>query len=42
MLSGPRERAVLWITHGDIGLDLADHVVDLGSHPSLAGRGRVG
>ena len=40
MLTGPRERAVLWITHGSVGLELADHVVDLGSQPSLAGRGR--
>lgn len=30
ILSGPRSRAVLWITHADPGLDLADHVVDLG------------
>ncbi|CAN5122461.1 thiol reductant ABC exporter subunit CydD [soil metagenome] len=29
LLTGPRERSVLWITHGDVGLDLVDRVVDL-------------
>jgi len=30
ILSGPRLRSVLWITHADPGLDLADRVVGLG------------
>jgi len=30
ILSGPRSRSVLWITHADPGLDLADRVVGLG------------
>ena len=29
LLTGPRSRAVVWITHGDVGLDLVDRVVDL-------------
>jgi ATP-binding cassette subfamily C protein CydCD len=29
VLSGPRRRSVLWITHADVGLDLADRVVQL-------------
>ena len=29
LLSGERSRAVLWITHTDVGLDLVDRVVDL-------------
>ncbi len=29
-LTGPSERSLLWITHGTVGLDLVDHVVDLG------------
>ncbi|MBJ7359364.1 thiol reductant ABC exporter subunit CydD [Nocardioides sp.] len=29
VLSGPRRRSVLWITHADVGLDLADRVVRL-------------
>jgi len=30
ILSGPRSRSVLWISHADPGLDLTDRVVDLG------------
>ena len=30
LLAGPRHRTVVWITHSDVGLDLVDHVVDLG------------
>ena len=30
VLLGSGERAVLWITHGHVGLDLVDRVVDLG------------
>jgi ATP-binding cassette subfamily C protein CydCD len=29
LLTGPRTRALVWITHSDVGLDLVDHVVDL-------------
>lgn len=29
VLGGPRRRSVLWITHADVGLDLADRVVRL-------------
>ena len=29
ILTGPRARSVLWITHADVGLDLVDRVVDL-------------
>ncbi len=29
LLTGERSRAVLWITHTDVGLDLVDRVVDL-------------
>ncbi|MEO6511004.1 MAG: thiol reductant ABC exporter subunit CydD [Nocardioides sp.] len=29
VLTGSRDRAVLWITHGHVGLDLVDHVVAL-------------
>ncbi|GAB3251298.1 thiol reductant ABC exporter subunit CydD [Nocardioides dilutus] len=29
VLSGPRRRSVLWITHADVGLELADRVVRL-------------
>jgi ATP-binding cassette subfamily C protein CydCD len=29
VLDGPRRRSVLWITHADVGLDLADRVVRL-------------
>jgi ATP-binding cassette subfamily C protein CydCD len=33
LLTGPRTRAVVWITHTEVGLDLVDHVVDLdGQH----------
>jgi ATP-binding cassette subfamily C protein CydCD len=28
VLTGPRRRSVLWITHADVGLDLADRVVE--------------
>jgi ATP-binding cassette subfamily C protein CydCD len=31
LLTGPRTRSVLWVTHTDVGLDLVDHVVDLGT-----------
>ncbi|QBR93880.1 thiol reductant ABC exporter subunit CydD [Nocardioides euryhalodurans] len=31
VLDGPRRTSVLWITHADAGLDLVDHVVDLGA-----------
>lgn len=30
VLSGPRDRTVLWITHASSGVDLADRVLDLG------------
>ncbi|MFB9312708.1 thiol reductant ABC exporter subunit CydD [Nocardioides plantarum] len=30
LLTGPRTRSVVWITHADVGLDLADRVLDLG------------
>lgn len=41
VLGGPRRRSILWITHADVGLDLADRVVRLGdpvmgSHLTLA------
>ncbi|NPC96898.1 thiol reductant ABC exporter subunit CydD [Nocardioides sp. zg-DK7169] len=29
LLSGPRTRSLVWITHDDVGLDLLDHRVDL-------------
>ena len=29
VLTGPPSRSVVWITHTDAGVDLADHVVDL-------------
>ena len=41
VLGAPRERSVLWITHDTVGIDLADTVVDLGGHPSLAGSAQV-
>jgi ATP-binding cassette subfamily C protein CydCD len=31
VLAGPRRRAVLWITHTGVGLELVDRVVELGS-----------
>jgi ATP-binding cassette subfamily C protein CydCD len=31
VLTGPRHQAVLWITHGGVGLDHVDRVVDLGA-----------
>jgi ATP-binding cassette subfamily C protein CydCD len=34
LLTGARSRAVLWITHTDIGLDLVDRVVDLDLPPA--------
>ncbi|MGZ5398781.1 MAG: thiol reductant ABC exporter subunit CydD [Nocardioides sp.] len=34
LLSGPRTRSVVWVTHSDVGLDLVDEVVDLGQVPS--------
>jgi len=34
LLTGARDRTVLWITHGSIGLDRADPVVDLGGYAS--------
>jgi ATP-binding cassette subfamily C protein CydCD len=41
LLDGPRTRTVVWITHSEVGLDLVDHVVDLGGHPALQpARGR--
>jgi ATP-binding cassette subfamily C protein CydCD len=40
VLSGARERTVLWITHGTAGLDLVDRVVDLGCYRNLTGVGR--
>ena len=33
LLTGPRTRAVLWITHSDAGLDLVDRVVELDPAP---------
>lgn len=33
-----RERSVVWITHGTVGLDLVDRVVDLAELPDDAGR----
>lgn len=37
VLTGSEDRAVLWITHEHVGLDLVDRVVDLGEGPSPAG-----
>jgi ATP-binding cassette, subfamily C, bacterial CydCD len=34
LLTGPRSRSVVWITHTEVGLDLVDQVVELGGHPS--------
>ncbi|MBF4765783.1 thiol reductant ABC exporter subunit CydD [Nocardioides islandensis] len=34
VLSGSRERAVLWITHAHVGLDLVDRLVTLGDVPA--------
>ena len=34
ILDGPRRESVLWITHGTVGLDLVDGVLDLGAGPS--------
>ncbi|GAA3811830.1 thiol reductant ABC exporter subunit CydD [Nocardioides panacisoli] len=34
VLTGPRARSVLWITHGDVGRDLVDRVVDLDAVPT--------
>jgi ATP-binding cassette subfamily C protein CydCD len=31
LLTGPRTRTVVWITHSDVGLDHVDRVVDLGA-----------
>jgi ATP-binding cassette subfamily C protein CydCD len=31
LLTGSRTRSVVWITHSEVGLDLVDHVVELGS-----------
>ncbi|MCR6033605.1 thiol reductant ABC exporter subunit CydD [Nocardioides sp. zg-579] len=33
LLTGPRERSLVWITHDGSGLDLVDSVVDLGARP---------
>jgi ATP-binding cassette subfamily C protein CydCD len=33
LLTGPRSRSLLWITHGDVGLDIVDRVVDLAPAP---------
>jgi ATP-binding cassette subfamily C protein CydCD len=41
VLGGPHDRAVLWITHGTVGIDRVDRVIDLGGHPSLAGAAQV-
>jgi ATP-binding cassette subfamily C protein CydCD len=38
LLTGERARAVLWITHTDVGLDLVDRVVDL-DVPARSGHG---
>jgi ATP-binding cassette subfamily C protein CydCD len=38
LLTGERSRAVLWITHTDVGLDLVDRVVDL-DVPTRSGHG---
>ncbi|WP_148616332.1 ATP-binding cassette domain-containing protein [Nocardioides rubriscoriae] len=35
LLTGPRARSVVWITHGDVGLDLVDGLVDLGEGPPV-------
>ena len=34
LLGGPRTRALLWITHAEVGLDLVDRVVDLAPMPA--------
>ena len=39
LLSGPRTRSIVWITHGRVGLDLVDTVVDLAGPRSPSGRG---
>jgi ATP-binding cassette subfamily C protein CydCD len=38
ILTGPRERSIVWITHEHAGLELADRVLDLGSPTRLDGR----
>ena len=38
VLLGTRDRAVLWVTHGHVGLDLVDHVVELGRDGPVAHR----
>lgn len=40
LLAGPRDRSVLWITHGAAGLDLVDRTVRL--EPRVEGPGRSG
>ncbi|MCW2817052.1 MAG: cydD [Nocardioides sp.] len=35
LLGGPRRRSIVWITHGDVGLDLVDAVVDLDHAPPV-------
>jgi ATP-binding cassette subfamily C protein CydCD len=32
VLTGPRDRSVVWITHAPVGLDLVDELVDLDDH----------
>ena len=29
VLTGPRDRSIVWITHAPVGLDLVDQVLDL-------------
>jgi ATP-binding cassette subfamily C protein CydCD len=39
LLTGPRRRTLLWITHSHVGLDLVDRVVDLGQPATVAAQG---
>jgi ATP-binding cassette subfamily C protein CydCD len=41
LLTGARSRALLWITHSEVGLDLVDRVVDLAPVPVEAGEDRL-
>ncbi|MCW2797961.1 thiol reductant ABC exporter subunit CydD [Nocardioides sp.] len=36
LLAGSRERSIVWITHGHVGLDLVDRVIDLGGATNRA------
>jgi ATP-binding cassette subfamily C protein CydCD len=36
VLSGTRERSIVWITHSPVGLDLVDRCLDLDAVPALS------